>query len=179
MLANILDKEGAQHEAERIYRQLYNLQLENLGGDHPDTLRNMHNLARALAQQKKYEESLPLAQAAFAGKREILGADHEDTFNSMNLLGTCLKNLGKYEEAEKLFSHALAMAPASDRLVAQLTNNLGEVLRQMGRYQEGRGHPERGHCQRFPHSGPARQLTLYAGPGTVGPQAIPSSLYSF
>lgn len=62
---------------------------------------------KALGEDGKYEEALPLARQALEIRRELLGEDHPDTLMSLKNLGWMLRDLNRWEESEPLLTQTL------------------------------------------------------------------------
>jgi hypothetical protein len=59
-----------------------------LGGEHPDTLITMHNVAFILQSQARYKEVISLMERCFQSRQQVLGEQHPDTQLSLNALSS-------------------------------------------------------------------------------------------
>jgi serine/threonine protein kinase/tetratricopeptide (TPR) repeat protein len=94
----------------KIARTLY---TKNLGPDHAETLRSMHNLARSYHALGRYVEAVELEEETLALRKATLGPDHPDTLMSMSTLAGGYYALGRHTEALKLCEETLALRKAT------------------------------------------------------------------
>ncbi|KAK3359479.1 hypothetical protein B0T25DRAFT_533084 [Lasiosphaeria hispida] len=59
-----------------------------LGGEHPDTLTSMNNLAFTQKSQGNFEDALALMRDCLHLRQQILGPDHPHTISSRTALST-------------------------------------------------------------------------------------------
>ena len=90
-----------------MHRETLRLRRQALGGEHPDTLASMNNLALALSKAGKRIEAAEMHRATLLVQRRVLGEDHPHTLTS-------LKNAQKYDKA----GGSSAALPASAALAA-------------------------------------------------------------
>jgi tetratricopeptide (TPR) repeat protein len=121
--------------------QVIELDKENLGADHPDTLNSVSDdLAGVLKNRGKYEEAEMMHRQALAQIEKTLGHEHPETLASMNNLAGVLKSQDKYEGAEMMYREILGLRRKilgyehPDTLVSM--NNLAGVLESQGEYEE-------------------------------------------
>lgn len=107
---------GLLHEAERLYKQILQVQPH-----HPDAL---HLIGLLAAQTGRLEEAIVLASAAIA-----LHPAAPDYFNT---LAAALIAKGRFERAEALLRHALILDPGH----VHTRYNLGNIQQQRGRMAE-------------------------------------------
>ena len=100
--ANTLRDEGKLGEAVPRKREIWAIQRELLGQDHPDTLTAMGNLAVILHQHGHLEESATIGREVIKRRRTVLGNEHPDTLDIMSSLAATLYNYGKLQEAATL-----------------------------------------------------------------------------
>ena len=62
-----------------MYQRALGARERVLGGEHPDTLTSVNNLASLYARQGRYAEAEPLYQRAVSGAEKVLGPEHPDT----------------------------------------------------------------------------------------------------
>ena len=99
-----------------------------------------HVLAAQYRVLGLYDESMPLAEAALATRRQVLGQEHPDTLVSLNEMGFLLLAMGKPAEAEPCFREALEKMQGAlgedhrDTLTAMA--NLAWSLQDQGRLDE-------------------------------------------
>jgi len=90
-------------------RALYS---QHLGGDHPDMLKCMTNLAGTYFDLGRHAEALQLREETLALQKAKLGPDHIDTLRSMNNLATSYEKLSRHAEAHQLYEETLALRKA-------------------------------------------------------------------
>ena len=73
-----------------------------LGAEHPDTLRNMSNLAFTYFNQGRWNEAEQLQIQVMDMTKKILGADHPDTLTSMENLACTYRDQGRICESTML-----------------------------------------------------------------------------
>jgi serine/threonine protein kinase/tetratricopeptide (TPR) repeat protein len=95
-----------QYEAARA------LNARHLGPDHPNTLRNMVNLANSYGDLGRHADALKLREETLALMRIRLGPDHPDTLRCMVGLACSYTALARYTDALKLFEETLALQKA-------------------------------------------------------------------
>jgi tetratricopeptide (TPR) repeat protein len=76
--ASLADR-GAYTESEALWREIVRVDREALGDEHPDTLRSMAGLARALGVQQKHTEAEHIDRELLRAHTEALGPDHPTT----------------------------------------------------------------------------------------------------
>jgi hypothetical protein len=91
-----------------------------LGEEHPDTLTNMHNLARLYDGLDRPREAERIYLETIRSRRRVLGDLHPTTILSVSRLAALYQKEGQYAEAEALLL-PLTTAPggASGKLHAQ------------------------------------------------------------
>ncbi|RYP17189.1 hypothetical protein DL767_010064 [Monosporascus sp. MG133] len=85
---------GKYEEAEQMHRQALELRKAVLGGEHPDTLASINNLALVLNSQGKYEEAEQMHRQALKLRKAVVGGEHPDTLASINNLALVLNSQG-------------------------------------------------------------------------------------
>jgi hypothetical protein len=78
-LASSLSHQGNYVEAERIQREVHEVQKRVRGAEHPDTLTTANNLAGSLSKQGKYADAEQMLHAANASLQRVLGPAHPTT----------------------------------------------------------------------------------------------------
>jgi serine/threonine protein kinase/lipopolysaccharide biosynthesis regulator YciM len=131
---------GRYPESQRHLERALQLHTEQLGIDHPDTLKSKNNLAVLYWDQGKYD----LAEQHFKEVLDALttqrGADHPDTLTSKNNLAALYQAQGRYERAEPLVKEVL---DASTRTLGadhpdtlKSKNNLAVLYWDQGKYDQ-------------------------------------------
>jgi serine/threonine protein kinase/Flp pilus assembly protein TadD len=75
------------------------LQTQELGSDHPDTLATLHNLARTYLDAGQTKEAIRLLEQVRDRRSDTLGPDDPDTLASVNDLSRCYFKLRRHDEA--------------------------------------------------------------------------------
>jgi hypothetical protein len=68
--------EGKYADAERINREVLDVQRRVLGEEHPDTLRSADHLALSLMHQGKHADAERINREVLGAKRRVLGEEH-------------------------------------------------------------------------------------------------------
>ncbi|KAJ5151062.1 uncharacterized protein N7482_010314 [Penicillium canariense] len=92
------DRLGIPRAAEELNREAYNIEIQTLGPDHPDTHRTAMCLALSLWRQKQDGEAERLIRSALAGLERLLGQDHPDTLSGTSNLVAVVHGQGRHEE---------------------------------------------------------------------------------
>jgi len=109
-VAGLREVQGRIEEAERLHRELFVLESEELGAGAVETLRTRGRLATILTDSGRMEEAEPELRAVLAGRRETLGAAHEETLEAAGALAVFLADSSRFQEAEPLYKETLALA---------------------------------------------------------------------
>lgn len=104
LLAIYYDFEVTGDRANRLLEQRQAI----LGDEHPDTLRSMNLLARALHALGDDAAARKLQEQALAIMQRILGNEHTETLNGMSNLAAILLAQGELAEARKIAAQVLA-----------------------------------------------------------------------
>jgi serine/threonine protein kinase/tetratricopeptide (TPR) repeat protein len=125
--------------AEKHLARAYEIRLEQLGEEHPDTLETMEDLARVYWRQGRYDKALSLFTKTVEGRRKVLGEENPATLSSMNGLAVLYFSQGRYAEAESLYEKMLQISRSllgEDIATVLFMGNLATVYRSQGRYDE-------------------------------------------
>lgn len=144
VLGNILLAQNRFEEADQQYRSAIALFTTNLGGNHPLTIRAIHNTATLAERRGQQQEALHLYRQALAAKKRVFNPDHPTlaaTLDSLALL--LMRSSSDLQESEQLIKQAIAIAErrADGRpnlVLARYLNNLAENYRRQGRYEESK-----------------------------------------
>src|SRR6266704_3979150 len=82
-----------------------------LGGEHPETLAAMLDLAEMLWARGQLSEVRALEEHVVAVRRRLHGEAHGDTLKALGKLATTIGAEGDFAEARRLQEHILALAP--------------------------------------------------------------------
>jgi tetratricopeptide (TPR) repeat protein/RIO-like serine/threonine protein kinase len=131
---------GLLPEAQRQLEAAHHLRRRALGEEHPDTLRNMNELARVYLLQGDYSRGQALLAKALQIQQRVLGQEHPDTLNTMRDLGAAFQDQGIYPKAELLYAGALKLQRRvlgeEHPDVLNTMNNLAQIYRVERRYSE-------------------------------------------
>ena len=137
---NLLQEQGYPQEAENLKAKVLNTRNRTLGGEHPESIAAMTNLATTNRDLGKYIEAERLEIQVLDASNRILGVEHPDTINAMAHLAATSQKMGKYTEAEKLKMQVL---DASNRIFGvehpnTITPmaNLAAIYHDLGKYTE-------------------------------------------
>ncbi len=132
-LASVLSNLAGAHHRRGQHAKAIELSQESLrvnerwlGSDHPQTLKDVHNLALTHLEDGQVNEAEPLVRRAFEGRTRVLGANNPLTGQSQALAAWLLGFHGDYARAlEQLEqSHAIVLAG--------MGRESGETLQQQG-----------------------------------------------
>jgi len=148
--AEIRQRLGTQYMALRDYDAAHaqtslalGLRQCHLGGEHPNALAAMHNLASVLRFQGHALEAEQLYREVRQARERVLGKDSLDTLRSMNDLAKALADQEQYAEAEDLQRQVLeaarqALGKEHPQTLA-FTKDLAGILWDCGRRDEAEG----------------------------------------
>jgi tetratricopeptide (TPR) repeat protein len=106
-LANLCCEQNRYTEAEQLLTQARDANKRMFGGDHPETLVIMHNMASMFKDQKRFAEAEQLYLDTLERRRNTLGDEHEKTLSTMNQLGDLYNEMNRHQEAIQIFKPAL------------------------------------------------------------------------
>jgi serine/threonine protein kinase len=126
--------------AEAQWRRARELFAAHRGADHPDTLRAMHNLAHACADQGRHTEALELRKQTAALMKRRLGPDHPDTLTALHNLSASYGDLGQHDQALQLCQESFELikgkhGPDHPETISAM-NNLATCYLNLGRPAE-------------------------------------------
>ena len=135
-LALVLKEKSQFADAEALYRQALELNVQELGEQHPDVTVNRNNLAEILRAQGRCKLALPLYEDNLDLQRQLFGEHHPTFAITQNNLAGCLKDLGQLDQAEALYRSSLeirrlAFEEAHPDVLGSL-NNLAGIYFQRG-----------------------------------------------
>jgi serine/threonine protein kinase/Tfp pilus assembly protein PilF len=131
---------GESEKAEPHFERALEINLEQLGQEHPETLNSMLALGWLRCDQSRNAEAKELLLKALAISRRTLGDGSSRTLNFINVLTCVYVDLGRYNEAEQLASEGIKAGIHSlgekNQIILWLIGNLGQVYEAQGRYEE-------------------------------------------
>jgi len=131
---------GMPRESFIVLERAAALRREKLGEDHVDTLKALHNLARAYEDAGRLDKAIPLMETTLAKRRAKLGDQHAGTIDSMNDLAVAYVTAGQTAKAIPLYETTLATVRAKlgeDHLdTLTVADNLGVAYVAIGRTEE-------------------------------------------
>ncbi len=131
---------GEYDRAEEQYNAALALELDEVGGDHAQTLKTRHHLAVLFGVLGRYEEAEKLQTKVIEAKSRILGSEHRATLISMANLASVYSETGRIDEALALQENVIAAQEQTlgdehlDTLISK--NNLAGYLDTLGRDEE-------------------------------------------
>jgi hypothetical protein len=102
-------KQGKFAQAESALRAVHELSTRVRGAEHPDTLRNMGNLATSLSIQGKVTDCVRIERELLKVQKRVLGPENPETLMTEGTLAANLAHLGKHGEAETILREVLAV----------------------------------------------------------------------
>jgi len=139
-LGLVLTDLGEYEQAEPNLREQRSFWIERVGLDHHQTIILTDTLARCLALQQKFDESLELYRDALARADVLLGASHQDTVRIRGTFIRVLTLAGHLEEAlgesERHLASIRANLPDDSPLVLMALYAHGKLLIALERYED-------------------------------------------
>jgi len=102
LLAETVEQEGRYTEAEKMGRELIEMERRVIGPESPDVLGTMANLAGTLLYEGRYAEAEKLARETVALESRVLGPEHPTTLQTTGMVLGALIEQSHYADAEKL-----------------------------------------------------------------------------
>ncbi len=123
--------DGADCDAEPIFRQQLEMAEAKLGSDHPEVAQCVHNLADLYRTLGRYAEALPLFERALTLMSQINGPAHSSVAFVLTNLAALKLAQGNCSEADQLATHAVQILEitfgAEHPCVAPALSNLAAV----------------------------------------------------
>ncbi|MEO3863316.1 FxSxx-COOH system tetratricopeptide repeat protein [Acrocarpospora sp. B8E8] len=146
-LARVVRLRGEYFEACDVGEEAYEYGVQELGADHPWTLRTAKDLSIAKRRAGLVEEALELAQRTYELQERIFGKEHPDTLAAALCLANALRTNNQVVEALQVLREAAQLFP---RMYGQdhpfkfgCDTNLALLLRVNGEAEEARAIDER------------------------------------
>jgi serine/threonine protein kinase len=132
MLGNSYRKLGRFGPAEKHLEAAVDLRRKALGDEHRDTLAALADRGLLLADERKWDDAVPLLRKVVTDANAKLGPSDPLTIEATERLALVLQQRGDYDESEKLYEGALAAARSALGPDAALTltvlNDYGLLL---------------------------------------------------
>ena len=127
-------------DAEPLMRRALAIDEKSFGLEHPNVIRDLHNLAWLLKETNRLDEAEPLMVRVVAILEKNLGEHHSKVATALNNLAQLLKATNRLDEAEPLMRRVLAIGEKSFGTeppeVATALNNLAQLLQATNRLGE-------------------------------------------
>ncbi|MCG5213155.1 FxSxx-COOH system tetratricopeptide repeat protein [Streptosporangium sp. KLBMP 9127] len=127
---------GDYAEARDLGEDAHAYGVQELGAEHPWTLRTVKDLSIALRRAGSINEAKELARDAYTRLDRVLGADHPDTMAAAISLSNALRGMGEIDEAMSIVNQTLLLCPhvyGDDHPYTQgCIGNLALLLRAQG-----------------------------------------------
>ncbi|KAF7169684.1 hypothetical protein CNMCM6106_004524 [Aspergillus hiratsukae] len=94
--------DGRYKEAEYQFLRVLNIQKQELGPEHPETLISMSNLASTYWSQGRWKEAEELEVEVLRLSKQVLGPEHPEALASMGSLASTYRKQGQWKDAEEL-----------------------------------------------------------------------------
>lgn len=128
------------NEAEPLMRESLILREQHSGPTHPDTARDLHNLASLLQSTNRHADAEPLYRRALNINERSFGPNHHNLAKCFIGLASLLQDRKPYDEAEQLYRRALKITESSfgprHTEVAVCLNGLAVLLMNNNRLKE-------------------------------------------
>jgi eukaryotic-like serine/threonine-protein kinase len=120
----------------------WNIYVQALGDDHPETLVSLNDYAKVLWSAGRFVEAAPLFEKAWREHARVQGEEHPETITALSNYATALQSLGNVAEAEPLYWQALErrrrILGENDPDTISSLNNYAHVLELLGRLVEAK-----------------------------------------
>ena len=87
------------YDAEKLFKEVLEIQLRTLGRDHPDLTLSLYDFADLYHLEKRYPEAISLIRQDLEIQRRVLGSHHPETLDSLYSLACVLSLNGERESA--------------------------------------------------------------------------------
>jgi serine/threonine-protein kinase len=139
-LANAHQYAGHLDEADRLNRQVLEIDRRVHGDRHPTVADDLINLADAETTRGRYGEAETMLREAVSILRGWYGSDHPETGSAVRILATALTMQGKLDEAGTLLEESrdifTRVYPGPHRRIGLVLNDLGTLAFRQGRYDD-------------------------------------------
>jgi len=138
-LALLLRERGDFAAAETIQRQVLALDRQHFDDNHPNLAYSLMSLGEVLSENGQRAEAERVFAEALEIRRAILAPGHPDLIKSLGSLALTRSRRGHYAQAEPLLREAVALSRehlGRHRILAGRLDDLGWLLRDLGRYDE-------------------------------------------
>jgi tetratricopeptide (TPR) repeat protein len=127
-------------DAELFLNTSHEINVAELGPDHPDVAANLNDLASLHLTTGHYKQALPLLERTLSIIKATHDADQPSVAASLNNLAFLHQNMGQYRLALPLFEQALSIMEATldsdhQATVAACLNNLASLHSAMGQHE--------------------------------------------
>ncbi len=142
-MAIVLNDLGEFGEAQAMHERIIAHRERTLGPEHPNLAPALGNLAAVLVRVGEAEAALAHRERALEIRRKAFGPNSTAVATTLSDIGLSLHSMSRYDEALDVYRQALRIHEASgeDRGGLQrVLNNLGYLLRYIGREDEARRH---------------------------------------
>jgi len=100
---------GQCKAAEGFLLQATKVRTELLGGEHPNTLTSMSNLASRYWDQGRWKEAESLMVQVKNSRKRVLGEEHSNTLTSMSILAFTWHSQGRVDESLRLMEQCVQL----------------------------------------------------------------------
>jgi non-specific serine/threonine protein kinase/serine/threonine-protein kinase len=139
-MAEILDRQGKDTDAEAMIRQAIEMETRALGPDDRLTLKTTDDLASFLERSAHHVEAEKIERKIIPLEIRRIGPFDPQTFASLNTLAMAIERQSRFAEAEKIFRPLLAderrtLGPDHPYVLVTM-HNLSIMLAEQGRHRE-------------------------------------------
>lgn len=133
---------GDYQKAREINENAYARAKDNLGKDHPSTLRIMNHLGNNLRSLGEDELATVIDKESLLDMTKVMGAEHPWTLTAKSNYADDLYHLGQYDEARRLeeecFETRKRVVGFEHPSTLNSGNNLANILRALGQLENAR-----------------------------------------
>ncbi|KAN0087059.1 hypothetical protein V8E54_000747 [Elaphomyces granulatus] len=140
MVAQCLYSDGRYHEAEVLFKEVFEKKRKRLKDDDEEMLNSMAWMASTYSEQGRWTEAEKLDVQVMETEKTVLGPEHPSTLTSMHNLASTYRNQGRWTEAEKLLVQVMetrktVLGPEHPSTLASM-HNLASTYLNQGRWTE-------------------------------------------
>ncbi len=149
-LANELLELGLLQEAEEQFRNVHAIVEAQLGSNHPETIKELHNLGMVTIKQNKFKDAEPIYTAIIEADTSRYGTTSSRVVAEMHILAKVQYNSGQLDHAEHTLKRALQLREVlmgtQHQEIAETLMLLSALLNDQSKYSEAITLLERALC---------------------------------
>ena len=113
-VGKVANAERKHLDAQNLYEQAYLIEVESMGGEHPETLRTLLSLCNLNLVRKDYERAVSVSERAVALRTKVFGSTSSEYITSLNGLASAYMLSKEYAKSVPVFEQVLAVLRKSE-----------------------------------------------------------------